>query len=407
MSTIKTPSIVKFKNYLDDNYNFRYNIISNTIEHKKINNENFLRLEDRSFNSILIEMQSQNLCINQGMLTQLLNSDSTPIYNPLLDYFNNLPQYDGHDYIEELSGLIKTSDNDYWKWCFKKWIVALVASIIDDKIINHAVLIFQGGQGIGKTTWLENLIPESMKNYLYTGTINPNNKDTLVKLAECLLINLDELENLTRKSVGSLKQLITQSQISIRRPYSKSHDTMPRRASFAGSVNNSQFLNDGTGSRRWLCHEVLEIDLAKSIPLDKVYSQVIHLIDNGFKHWFDSSDIPRIHLMNEKFEIRTPSEELLLRYFRKPNKKVQTKTSTNFIDLHAIELDQIKYLTASDILERLNNKSNLQISYLNTVTLGKALAKHGFKRVSKQNRYTWKVIELDIDTIEKQEKNDK
>jgi predicted P-loop ATPase len=41
-------------------------------------------------------------------------------------------------------------------------------------------------------------MPKQLKEYIFSGTINPNNKDTLIHLAECMLINLDELENLNK-----------------------------------------------------------------------------------------------------------------------------------------------------------------------------------------------------------------
>lgn len=55
----------------------------------------------------------------------------------------------------------------------------------------------------------------------------PGNKDTLIHLVECMLINLDELENLNRTEIGSLKELITKNQIRIRRPYGHNNETYP------------------------------------------------------------------------------------------------------------------------------------------------------------------------------------
>jgi len=101
---------------------------------------------------------------------------------------------------------------------------------------------FSGAQGIGKTTWMEKLCPSILRPYLFSGTINPNNKDTLIHLAECMLINMDELENMNRTEIGTLKEIITKSAIRIRRSYGHNNESLTRRASFMGSVNTSLFL---------------------------------------------------------------------------------------------------------------------------------------------------------------------
>ena len=62
----------------------------------------------------------------------------------------------------------------------------MVGCVLDDKVINHKVIVFSGKQGLGKTTWVEKLVPKQLKEYLFSGTINPNNKDTLVQLSECI-----------------------------------------------------------------------------------------------------------------------------------------------------------------------------------------------------------------------------
>ena len=154
----------------------------------------------------------------------------------------------------------------------------MVGCVLDDKVINHTVIVFSGKQGLGKTTWVERLVPKQLKEYLFSGTINPNNKDTLVQLAECMLINLDELENLNRSEIGSLKEIITKTQIRMRKAYGHNNETMPRRASFAGSVNTAQFLNDSTGSRRFLCFELEGIKYQHSVDINMAFSQALFLV---------------------------------------------------------------------------------------------------------------------------------
>ena len=55
----------------------------------------------------------------------------------------------------------------------------------------------------------------------------------------------------------------------MRKAYGHNNENMPRRASFAGSVNTAQFLNDTTGSRRFLCFEVEHIEYNHEIDINK------------------------------------------------------------------------------------------------------------------------------------------
>ena len=194
-------------------------------------------MNDYIENSMLRELLKNKVKTNMSGLRNLLYSDFCELFNPFSTYFESLPAWDEQtDYIAQLADTITTTHQDLWHICFKKWLVAMVGCVLDEKIINQTVIVFSGKQGIGKTTWMENLVPKDLKQYLFSGTINRNNKDTLIHLSECMLINLDELENLNRTEIGSLKELITKTHIRIRRAYGHNNETLPRIASFAGSA---------------------------------------------------------------------------------------------------------------------------------------------------------------------------
>jgi len=92
----------------------------------------------------------------------------------------------------------------------------------------------------------------------------------MVYLSECLLINLDELASLNRGKESALKEVITKNEIRVRKVYRRNPESLIRRASFTGSVNDSQILTDTTGSRRFLIHEVESINYTTPIDMDKV-----------------------------------------------------------------------------------------------------------------------------------------
>jgi predicted P-loop ATPase len=306
------------------------------------------------------------------------------MYDPFEDYFNNLPENcDETDYIELLADTITTTKQDLWRTCFKKWFVAMVACVLDEKQVNQTVIVFSGKQGLGKTTWIEKLMPKQLKEYIFSGTINPSNKDTLIHLAECMLINLDELENLNKTEIGSLKEIITKTHIRMRKAYGHNNENMPRRASFAGSVNTAQFLNDTTGSRRFLCFEVENIEYTHNIDINKVYAQALSLYKTEFRHWFNQEEIKEINANNEQYQLRSPEEELLLTWFN-----VSDKENAN------------AFLNTTQIAVKLAERAKLNITDGTVHKLGKALKKHQYLRIKKSGSYVYALKEKTFDEVE-------
>ena len=90
-------------------------------------------------------------------------------------------------------------------------------------------------------------------------------------------------------------------------PYEKHIEELPHLASFVASVNGNDFLTDPTGSRRFLPFEVLAIDIdsAKSILIDAVYSEAKTLLNDGFRYWFNDEEIVELHRNSEVFQVYT------------------------------------------------------------------------------------------------------
>lgn len=362
--------------FLSRNYELRTNEITNKVEWRPIGkNGDFSVLDEIKFNSIMIEMVAAGLIKTQmNSLKAVLLSDFVPNYNPFAEYIKKRAPWDGYDYIGELADLLPTKEPEYTKWVFRKWFVAMVASVLNPKIINHTMLVLIGPQGAYKTTWLNYLIPQELKGYVYNGLINPKDKDSLFLMAESCLIIMDELESLKQSEMNGLKELLTRPAIRARRPYGLNIQDYPRAASFAASVNNKNFLQDATGSRRFLCVEVLDmIPIGGGELIANCWAQAHALIKSGERFWFNQEDIFRINVHNEKYELHSFEEEVV-RKFLTPSE----------------EDDPLSvFKSASEVIDTLAEYSPNQ--KMNSVNMGKTLAKLGFKRIKKYNRYGYYV----------------
>ena len=307
--------------YLKEKYVFRYNTGNQKIEFHPIERNNFKDLNDRYFNSIKLQLGLENIQCSKDNLQTIIHSCLWDEYDPFMDYLNNLPEWDGHDYIADMAATIHTDDDDYWQWCFKKWNVAFVACIAVDNIVNQTAPILCGLQGGGKSTWFLNLLPQEWNNYFFSGYLEPKEKDTLIKLSQLCLFCMDEGENMKKRNVEAIKEIITKPRIVVRPAYHRYTENYPRRCSFCGTTNNTEILYDTTGNRRFLCQNVLSIDLEKqkNINLNQLYAQAYQLFRTGFQYWFGSDEQAIVEQHNVKFRAVSVEEELILTYFEPCN----------------------------------------------------------------------------------------
>ncbi|MBL7887069.1 MAG: virulence-associated e family protein [Flavobacterium sp.] len=363
------------ENYLNKKYDFRYNeILGRTFYKEKGSESNYQLLENFKFNSIKRELDNNQIPSTYSDLRCLLASDYVPKYNPFVEYFENLPQWDGNtDYIAQLVGTVRTTSQTDFEWAFKKWLVATVACGLHAEITNQTVLILTGKQGAGKTSWLRKLMPEQLKEYFYSGNINPSNKDTTLLMSDKLIINLDELASLNKKQIESFKEMITKDIITERRAYAHYAENYIRRASFVGSSNHNEILMDVTGNRRFLCFEATEINFEHSIDMDMVYSQVMHILNyTDFNCHFDKDDIKRLEENNKMY--------------------IQSSEENDWIEeLFTIAEDGIgvEYLNATDIINYIKIKKNTY-QKIDVQQIGKIMTAKGFVR--KKIKGSWKYI---------------
>jgi predicted P-loop ATPase len=360
--------------YLKSKYEFRKNVINGRKEYRAKGDGEFNIILDYDTTSLWRELNTKGeIKCSLSLVENLLNSDFSPRYNPLTDYFQTLPEWDNTtDYIHSLAETVETKSQEFWRECLKRWLVALVASVIDSKIINHTVLVLSGGQNIGKTTWIRTLLPNKLSDYYYTGNINPRDKDTIVNLSECIIINLDELDGLKRSDLELLKDTITKDHIRVRKVWKKEQETLVRIASFAATVNSEQFLTDTTGSRRFLCNRVTKIQLNHNINMNFVFSQALALYRAGYRYWFDSDETSLIEAQNSQFQEITVEEDII---------------STIFTPCEEDETNKAFY-SSSELCKLVSESHNM---LLNNIKVGKIMNKLGFSRVKKNGIYKYRV----------------
>ena len=375
--------MLQIEQHISECYETRYNELLHIMEYRRKVSETeqpdpFRILDDRMENSIWMEMNELGYACNVKMIQNLIYSDFSSSYHPIREYFKELPEWDGTDYIRILADSVRTNHQSFWTECLERYLVGMCAAATQDDVVKHTVLLLCSEvQNIGKTTFINNLLPPELRTYLSTGLINPNSKDDLAKIAQSMLINLDEFEGMSGRDLNTFKDLVTRKVISIRLPYARRSQNFPHTASFAGTCNYQEILHDTTGNRRFLCFHADSIEFIK-INYTQLYAQIKHLLNTpGYQYWFTQEDNNRIEKNNEDFIFHSPEEELVLTHIRKPER-----------------FEKVQYLTVSEIAELIRERTGYQYSIGAKIQIGKVMVKHNFESKKGRNgrRYAVFVI---------------
>ena len=304
------------------NYALRYNTLLQRTECYDAELDGWRTLTDRDVDTMLVALADANVNYSKEKLLQLLNSQWVQEHNPLKEWAAQLPGWKtgDKDYIAELVATVKVADHqkDFFAKWLPNWLVATVATWMG-KGINHTCLVLQGGQGIGKTQWLNKLCPADLSQYMFAGALVAENKDSILSICENVLINLDELESTTRKDISHLKSLITREKVKERRAYARMTEEFKRIACFVGSVNTDQIFNDTTGNRRFLMITCLELDYTHTVDMSAVYGQAYSMLLLGHKYWGDAEGNAEITANAQGYAVVDPVEEILMEFIEKPS----------------------------------------------------------------------------------------
>lgn len=353
--------------YIEGKYNIMYNEISHDFQISVLNQKNWHYL---NLNSLIIELAKAGIEVSTSKLEILLKSELILKYNPVKEYFESLEKWDGEDYIAKLVSYVPTYDNKAFLYHFRKWLVRAIKCGLETTYFNkQALIISHKGQSSGKSTWCRFICPPELAEYMAEDI--SNDKDARIQLCRNFLYNLDELAVLSKKDVNALKSFFSKTFINERLPYDRKNTTLPRICSFLGSTNMSSFLNDETGSVRWLCFELMDkIDFAysKEIEIKNVWAQAYHLAyhDPNFNPELTLKDIMENEERNKKYTKLTTEQELIAKYYEKSS-------------------DINDFVTASDVLVTLSCL-NLR---LNQINLGRALSGFNYQKVKHPKRQVY------------------
>ena len=180
---------------------------------------------------------------------------SERLYHPVKEYFSTL-SWDGCSRIDSLLiDYMGAENTPYVRAVTRKTLVAAVARIYEPGIKFDSVLVLNGPQGCGKSTFFAKLGKEWYSDSLTISDMK-DGKTAAEKLQGYWLLELGELAGIKKVDVETVKSFVTRTDDKYRQSYGTTVESHPRECVIVGSTNSEGgFLRDVTGNRRfWPVH---------------------------------------------------------------------------------------------------------------------------------------------------------
>lgn len=163
-----------------------------------------------------------------------------------------------------------------------KWMIAAVARIYSPGCKADTVLVLEGEQGLRKSTALKVLGGAWFTDEL----ADVGSKDASVQLQGAWIIELAELDALSKAESAKIKSFFTRTVERYVPKYAKHPLEVPRQCVFAGTVNHGTYLRDETGNRRFWPVRCTKIDIdALKADRDQLWAEAVVRFRKG-EPWF-------------------------------------------------------------------------------------------------------------------------
>lgn len=217
-------------------------------------------------------------------------------YHPIKEYLDNLSEWDGIDRVETLLvDYFGATDNSYTRAVTRKTMVAAVARIYHPGTKFDSVLILNGPQGIGKSTFFAKLAGDWFSDSLTLTDMK--DKAGPEKLQGYWMLELGELAGMRKTDVEVVKSFISRCDDKYRASYGVNVESHPRQCVIVGSTNaESGFLRDITGNRRFWPVRISGNGKKKAwqmsvYDVEQIWAETLVLYEKGEKLYLEGDDV--------------------------------------------------------------------------------------------------------------------
>jgi predicted P-loop ATPase len=220
-------------------------------------------------------------------------------YHPVRNYLQAL-QWDGEKRLQIWLAeyLNAIAPPDYLAPVGTRFLISAVARIMEPGCQADHVLVLEGAQGIGKTSAARAL---AKRPEWFAGNLpDIHSKDAALQLAGRWIVEIAELKAIRNSQVEATKTFITETRDTFRPPYGRRTAQFPRQCVFVATTNESEYLRDRSGNRRYWPVRCTKVDVAGlTRDCDQLYAEAVHLYRTGVA-WHLTADEIRLALTEQQ-----------------------------------------------------------------------------------------------------------
>ena len=240
--------------------------------------------------------------------------------NDVKQYLQGL-KWDGIKRVDRLLvDYLGAEDNAYSHAVIRKLLCAAVARAVKGGVKFDYMPILTGPQGIGKSTFLSILGKEWFSDSLTTF----EGKEAAELIQGTWINEVGELTAFTKQETQTIKQFLSKTDDIYRAAYGRRTEKYPRRCVFCGTSNDSEFLKDSTGNRRFWPVDVGEHPAVKSVwkdlpgEVDQIWAEAYMLYVLGEELYLPKEIEALAEQQQEEHKESSGKEGLIREFLEKP-----------------------------------------------------------------------------------------
>lgn len=296
----------------------RYDVIRKAIRIELPGWEGSPDNRDNVAMAIIVSLAEANGLQRSGIEEQVLAVADQNLFNPAAEWMGS-KLWDGEDRLPAFYQTLTTEEEfpvDLKEVLIRKWLLSIVAAAFTDRNFKaRGVLTLQGEQGLGKSTWVGNLVSDPKVREMIVKLdhhLDPHDKDSVLSAISHLIVEVGELDSSFRKDIARLKGFITRDSDKVRRPYARTASEYPRRTVFVATVNDRNFLVDDTGNSRFWTLPLVAVDYRHTVDMQQLFAQLHTDFAAGAQWWLTADEEDRLAASNRQHQAISPIREALI-----------------------------------------------------------------------------------------------
>lgn len=276
-------------------------------------------LDEQILSTLIMDALLEGHVANKELISIFIKSGYVIVENRFQNFTKKYEHLYPSDMIKRLSQslIVESIPPGYPNFVedgLRLWLVKLVAQL-EEPTANEIALFLVGGQGIGKSYFFSHVLPPELSD-LYAEISFSSSREFKLATTRYIIIADDELKSRITE-IDFVKSILSNPYVNVRKLYDVLDFNYRKIASFAGTSNDPQLLNDPSGNRRFLILMLKGVDREMYASVDKValLMEAYRLYKSGFELEPSKEFLKALEINSKQFEVLNVAEELLINHF--------------------------------------------------------------------------------------------